>query len=223
MERQTKKVLICGDSYSQDDPAYPGLHFSQKIANSFPVVDWKICNLGIPGASNRLIAEQLSQGMMYNPDFVILLFTTSYRNESSVDNPPLKAPRSLNPEDIQHWNKTRYDCGGTGFVRTSKGKMLDSIDPVTDIQNIINAAYCLEFLKRKNIPYCWMEGPLTKVDYAGNYMTDPFSDHMDTRIPLNLWDYNNTDFPGSFHVDNEEIQESFANMCLNHILDRLDV
>jgi hypothetical protein len=176
MERQTKKVLICGDSFAQDDPRYPGLHFSQKIANSFPIIDWKICNLASGGSSNRALAQQLLQGMMYNPDFVILLFTSSNRIETERNSG--EPARSLNPEDIVNWNRKHYNLNTNSmlYVRSENG---DSVvdQAVMDIQNIITAGFCLEYLKNKNIGYCWMDGGLSGIDhkiYEENYIFNPF-------------------------------------------------
>jgi len=221
MERQTKKVLICGDSFAQDDPAYPGLHFSQKIANSFSIIDWKICNLATGGSSNRAIAQQMLQGMMYDPDFVILLFTGSNRIETERN--ALEPARSLNPEDIVNWNRLRYTLNTESMlhVRSENG---DSIvdQEVVDMQNIITAGFCLEYLKNRNIGYCWMPGGLATFDHSKTYTVDPLLEHENKKIPLNLWKHNIGNDP-IFHVADEKIQESFANMCLNHILDSLDV
>ena len=222
MESQTKKILICADSFGEDDPGYPGLHFSQKIANSFPIIDWRICNMSIRGGSNRLIAQQLLQGLAMEPDFVILSFTAPTRQEVALDEKPRLVPRSLNPEDITNWNKQRFDYGCIPFLRSSTGKMIDPTNEVIDLNNILMAAYCLEILLRRGIGYCWSEGGLPEFDYAGNYMSDPFVDHMARRIPLNLWNHNVTNDP-CFHVTDDKVQEAFANMCLNHILDSLDV
>ena len=164
------------------------------------------------------------QGMMYNPDFVILLFTGSNRIETERNSGD--PARSLNPEDIVNWNRKRYTLNTESmlYVRSENG---DSIvdQEVIDMQNIITAGFCLEYLKNRNIDYCWMEGGLrsiSKTIYEKNYIANPLLDHKLTQIPLNLWDHSNGDDP-LFHVDSEEIQESFANMCLNHILDSLDV
>ena len=225
MERQTKKVLICGDSFAGDDLRYPSLHFSQKIANSFPKIDWKIINFGGSGPSNRAIAQQMLQGMMYEPDFVILLFTAPNRIETErvTDIPS----RSLNPEDIANWTRARYNLNTQSmlYVRSENG---DSIvdQEVIDMQNIMTAGFCLEYLKNRNIDYCWMEGGLmtiSKTIYEKNYIANPLLDHTLTQIPLNLWNHSNGTNDPDFHVDKEEIQESFANMCLNHILDSLAV
>ena len=221
MEAQTKKVLICGDSFAQDDPNYPGLHFSQKIANSFPIIDWKICNLATGGSSNRAIAEQMLQGMTYDPDFVILLFTGSNRIETERNaNEPA---RSLNPEDIVNWNRLRYTLNTKSmlYVRSENGDQVVDQE-VIDMQNIITAGFCLEYLKNRNIGYCWMSGGLVKFDHSKTYTVNPLLEHENKKIPLNLWKHSIGNDP-SFHVKDDSIQESFANMCLNHILDSLDV
>ena len=225
MESQTKKVLICGDSFAEDDTKYPGLHFSQKIANSFPIIDWKIINLASKGTSNRGIAQQMLQGMMYEPDFVILLFSATNRVETERDSS--EPARSLNPEDIDNWNKKRYNLNTDSmlYIKSENG---DSVvdQEVFDIQNIITAGFCLEYLKNRNIGYCWMEGGLHSIDkkiYERTYIVNPLLDHKSKQIPLNLWTYSDKADGPTFHVDNEEIQESFANMCLNHIIDSLDV
>ena len=221
MESQTKKVLICGDSFAEDDVKYPGLHFSNKIANSFPVIDWKLYNLASSGSSNRAIAQQMLQGMMYDPDFVILLFTGSNRIETERN--ASEPARSLNPEDIVNWNRLRYTLNTKSMlhVRSENG---DSIvdQEVVDMQNIITAGFCLEYLKNRNIDYCWMPGGLATFDHSKTYTVDPLLEHENKKIPLNLWKHSIGNDP-SFHVADEKIQESFANMCLNHILDKLDV
>ena len=225
MESQTKKILICGDSFAQDDPRHTGLHFSQKISKSFPIIDWKICNMGVEGASNRLIAQQLLQGMKYEPDFVILLFSAATRREFELDKKLYPAPRSLNPEDIVNWNKTRYDFGGHMIHRNTDRKLMSPDDDIKNLESLLISAYCLEFLSQRKIGFCWSEGGLPEFDYAGNFMSDPFGDYQNKRIPLNLWPHgiNDTKRDPTFHVADNDLQESFANMCLNHILDNLDV
>ena len=221
MERETKKILICGDSFAEDDVKYPGLHFSNKIANSFPVIDWKIYNLASSGSSNRAIAQQMLQGMMYDPDFVILLFTGSNRIETERN--ASEPARSLNPEDIVNWNRLRYTLNTKSmlYVRSENGDGIVDQE-VVDMQNIITAGFCLEYLKNRNIGYCWIPGGLATFDHSKTYTVDPLLEHENKKIPLNLWKHSIGDDP-SFHVADEKIQESFANMCLNHILDKLDV
>lgn len=221
MERETKKILICGDSFAEDDVKYPGLHFSNKIANSFPVIDWKIYNLASSGSSNRAIAQQMLQGMMYDPDFVILLFTGSNRIETERN--ASEPARSLNPEDIVNWNRLRYTLNTKSmlYVRSENGDGIVDQE-VVDMQNIITAGFCLEYLKNRNIDYCWMPGGLATFDHSKTYTVDPLLEHENKKIPLNLWKHSIGNDP-SFHVADEKIQESFANMCLNHILDKLDV
>lgn len=221
MEAQTKKVLICGDSFAQDDPNYPGLHFSQKIANSFPIIDWKLYNLATSGSSNRAIAQQMLQGMMYDPDFVILLFTGSNRIETERNSS--EPARSLNPEDIVNWNRLRYTLNTESMlhVRSENGNSVVDQE-VVDMQNIITAGFCLEYLKNRNIDYCWMSGGLANFDHSKTYTVNPLLEHENKKIPLNLWKHSTGADP-TFHVKDDSIQESFANMCLNHILDSLDV
>ena len=163
--------------------------------------------------------------MMYKPDFVILLFTSSNRIETERDNST--PARSLNPDDVVNWNRKRYNLNTKSmlYVRSENG---DSIvdQEVMDIQAIITAGFCLEYLKNKNIGYCWMDGGLFSIDnkiYEENYIVNHLLEHKLTQIPLNLWDHSNGTNDPDFHVDDEEIQESFANMCLNHILDSLEV
>ena len=224
MESQTKKVLICGDSYAEDDANYPGLHFSNKIANSFPIIDWKIINLASEGTSNRGIAQQMLQGMMYEPDFVIMLFSGINRFETERDSS--EPARSLNPEDIDNWNKKRYNLNTESmlYIKSENG---DSVvdQEVIDLQNIMTVGFCLEYLKNRNIGYCWMEGGLRQINnkiYEENYIVNPLLDHKSKQIPLNLWKYGDSAEP-TFHVADDSIQESFSNMCLNHIIDSLEV
>ncbi len=224
LDPHTKKVLICGDSFVITDSKYPGLHFSEKIANSYPHIDWHILNLSSHGDSNLFIVQQLLQGLVYKPDFVIFSFTAPTRTETVLDKKMI--PRSLNLHDIHNWNKGRYNL----HIRTipffkdtdQNDQLIMADDERTYLQQYILITFCLELCKNMNIPYCYSLGGMKSINtkvFDSIYATNPLTTHKNKEIPLNLWDHSNGTNDPDFHVVNEDIQEKFANMCLNHILE----
>jgi hypothetical protein len=102
-----RQILICGDSFGTTDSDFPGLHFSEKIADLVPDVD--IINMSMPGASNSLIELQLNQIILqYNLSGVIVLFTEPTRTEFAVDHSEFWKQRTQD-EIPSDWKLIHYN------------------------------------------------------------------------------------------------------------------
>jgi hypothetical protein len=219
------RILLCGDSFSVTDPDYPGLHWSEKILNSS--LNYEICNLAYGGSSNALIAEQLTQGIRLNPDFVILSFTGNGRYE--LDNNVNALPNQLSAEELADYIKSRYVTNqykniiSPELLLKLNSCILEVFSPNFErIKNYFFICYCLQMLKIKNIPFCFTLGGFEyQQDYAAfinsNFMENFIVDYKDQQLLTNLWYHHSMKVRPYFHVDKEPVQTLFANECLSHI------
>jgi hypothetical protein len=221
-----KKILICGDSYSITDPGYPGLHWSKKLT----VMDnLSITNLSFGGCSNALIVLQLLQGLELKPDFVILSFTNENRYE--LDNNINTVLTNVDSESLSVYCRERYTTNNYD-IDSHKLKIINEMifnvlsDNFEKIKNYFYISFCLSMLKLKNIPFAFSLGGFEyKQDYATlisqNYLPNLITEYKEREIKTNLW-YHGTKLSPWFHVDDENVQQLFANECLEKIKKELN-
>ena len=78
----TKKLAVCGCSWSTRDTNHPGIEFGQLIADHY---DLEYKNFALSGVSNFVIALQIDQALRdYNPDVFLINATTATRVELPV-------------------------------------------------------------------------------------------------------------------------------------------
>jgi hypothetical protein len=220
------KILIWGDSYCRTDPDFPGLHWSEKILKYSS--DFKINNLSQGGCSNAIIALQLMQGLSLEPDFVIFSFTNEYRYELDKDVDAL--PTDLSATGLANYQKNRYTTNCT--VQDPELDRLMFKWTSGNFQKIKNYFYislCLQTLEQKNIPFTFSLGGFEfqssfgfeyNQDYTAvannNYMYNFIKDYTDQKLETNLWYHGRKSKP-CFHVDDESIQQQFADECISYI------
>lgn len=85
----TKKLVVCGCSFSAVSKTLPGSHYSEILAKH---LGWELYNLARPGSSNNAIRYQIKQALEQQPDFVIVVPTFPDRIEVPC----------LVPEDLAH-------------------------------------------------------------------------------------------------------------------------
>jgi hypothetical protein len=209
------KILVCGDSFSVTDPDFPGLHWTEKIINSYP--DVEICNLAHGGCSNAMITLQLLQGFILNPNFVILSFTNEHRYE--LDKDVDVVPTDLTAQGLSNYQKNRYTTNM--YVKDKEiqkwmgGKCSDNFEK---LKNYFYISFCLQTLQQLNIPFAFSLGGFEyEQDYSAfinsNYMYNFIKDYATSKLKTNLW-YHERKARPYFHVDNDEIQTLFANECV---------
>jgi hypothetical protein len=217
------KILICGDSFAVTDPAYPGLSWTEKILDFSP--DFEVINLAYGGCSNALIALQLSQGLRFDPDFVIFTFTSPDRFEFDSDIDAM--PVSLSPAEIASYLKRRYTTNmydqASKKTRSAIVYQLETASQnLETLKNYFYIMYCLNEVKNRQINFCYSLGGFEfQHDYNGllnrNFLSNSLVDYKNQELLTNLWDYKNHSTPAYFHVDDPKIQTLFANQCIEHI------
>jgi hypothetical protein len=220
-----KTVLICGDSFGVTDSDYPDLHFSEKISKSTPAV-FELYNLSHGGDSNALIALQLMQGLQFNPNFVILLFTTPHRHE--IDNDiDAHCSTEVNLPALNAFRHDRYttscyvDSGSNQdkLIKTWNSEIIS--DDFEILKNYFLINYCLQLLEKTNIPFCYSIGGMANTNYLSiinkNFIKNYFNEYADKSLKINLWNHNSNKSRPYFHVDNNNVQSAFANECIHHL------
>lgn len=219
-----KKILIVGPSHAVTDARFPDLHWSEKILNHS--ADFNVINFAMGGSTNAMIDLQLRQGLRFNPDFVILLFTEFQRFE--IDNDPrAKIGNIVSHEDIVDYNFRRY----TTTSRVSEGPLYDiwtrfaalvNSDDFDLIRNYFTVENMLCRLDRMSIPFCFTLGGLYQVDIdrvlSNNFLVNDLGRHGHRRLHTDLWSHSDfsADAP-DFHVRDPAVHEQFAYECLHHL------
>jgi hypothetical protein len=68
-------IVLCGDSYYDFDDRYPGLHWADQLSSH------TVYRLAKGGSTNFLIWHQIQHVTHFNPDLVLISFTSSDRIE----------------------------------------------------------------------------------------------------------------------------------------------
>ncbi len=216
------KILVCGDSYCVTDPAFPNLHWSEKILNHSH--DYEICNLAFGGCSNALIATQLLQGLQLNPDFVVLSFTNEGRYE--LDKDLFALPSELTSAELASYLKQRYttnnyDIDKSKLEIVNQYKTLASSENFEKLKNYFYICFCLMTLQSRNINFCFSLGGFEyKQDYTvflnSNFVENLVTEFGKFELHTNLWYHGNSVVP-YFHVNDDKVQTLFANECISKL------
>lgn len=222
---ELKKVLICADSFGVTDPDFPGLHFSEKILDQTPPV-FELHNLAHGGDTNALIVLQLLQGLQFDPDFVILLFTSTHRHEIDK-NKNVYYPNDVSVDALKEFSHNRYttSCSFSGKAPISKLINNWNTTVISDefevMKNYFLIHYCFQLLEKQNIPFCYSLGGMDKVDYSSivnkNFIKNHINEYSLQALKINLWNHPCNQPRPYFHVNDDIIQSAFANECIHHL------
>lgn len=69
------RIVVCGDSFNASDDRFPGLHWADRLAPH------EVFRLARGGASNFSIWHQVAQSLRFDPDLVLISFTSCPRVE----------------------------------------------------------------------------------------------------------------------------------------------
>lgn len=217
------KILICGDSYCATDPAFPNVHWSEKISNCS--TDYEVCNLAYGGCSNALIVLQMLQGLALEPDFVVLSFTNEGRYE--VDKDITALPLDLSSDELSNYMQSRYSTNlhkstdSTKLEIIKRYMTLASSRNLEKLKNYFYISFCLQTLHAAGIKFCYSLGGFKyRQDYEllvkSNFVKNFIADYSEQELLMNLWDYGNAATP-FFHVADESVHEMFANECIERM------
>jgi hypothetical protein len=223
-----KRVIVCGDSFCEVDPDYPGLHWTEKLLDNHE--DIELINLAYGGCSNAMIAIQLLYGLNLNPDFVILSFTSvSSRKIFKYDfdvNPDAVPFDTNKPECVSEYLKSRYS-------NTNKIESEDKIpatvnfveivgEDLETLKNYIHVSFCLDTLSARRIDFCYSLGGLQVKNnifsfLKKHFLSDNFSRHENRELSINLWNHDDYTSKIYHHVPDHNIHMLFANECESKI------
>jgi hypothetical protein len=207
------------------------LHLSEILANRSD--DFELLNMAYGGCSNALIVMQIMVGLRFNPEFVIVSFTSSGRYE--VDNDVTFCPSSLEFLDLADWIKKRYATNlhsSAAISPAMKKHMSECSDVFDTIKNYFFAVLALQLISKKGIPFCYSLGGLEFChDYTAlvreSFLPNLLEQYHEQELFTNLW-YHTEKVVGSgfisngtkhpyFHVANEQVQTLFYNECLDKL------
>jgi hypothetical protein len=75
------RIVVCGDSFNTYDTRYPGLHWADQLEPH------EVYRLARAGASNFSIYHQVLQSKKFNPDVLLISFTSCPRVEFAIAEP----------------------------------------------------------------------------------------------------------------------------------------
>jgi len=219
-----KKILVCGDSYAITDPEFPGLHWTEKMLEKSG--DIELVNFAYGGASNGLICLQLLQGLEFNPDFVIMVFTdhTRYEVDRNLDHMPWQLDEpALAAHMQQRYTTNMYTNLGEKNVIINNFLENAVSDKFAKLKNYFLIAFCLQTLEQRGIPFCYSLGGFEYVqhNYKHNirthYHTDLLDNYTSKELATNLCYGGPQVKRPYFHVINHAVHELFANQCMERI------
>lgn len=184
-----------------------------------------IDNLSAGGASNALIVLQMLQGLELKPNFVVLSFTNENRYE--VDRNISSVPYDLEADSLAAYQKERYITNKNEIdpsqLEVINQMIVSASSPNFEkLKSYFYISFCLNTLKLKKIPFCFSLGGFEyEHNYTAlinqNYLPNFIIDYKQNEIKTNLWYHGNKPSP-YFHVDNDDIQQLFANECFKKIM-----
>lgn len=220
------KVLICGDSFCVTDHRFLGLHWSEKLANRSS--DFEILNMSYGGCSNAMILLQILQGLQFNPEFLIVSFTSLGRYELDKDTQAL--PLSTDFRDLTDWIKSRYitNMYESAVIDPAVKKCIaDCSNSFETIKNYFFVVLALQHIAKTAVPFCYSLGGFEFCeDYTAvireNFLPNLLQDYDKQELQTNLWYHTKIDpiSPGPkpfFHVSDDRVQTLFYNECLAKI------
>lgn len=97
----SKKLMVCGCSFSAPSLTLPGTSWSEKLAST---LGWELVNLARQGCSNGGVRIQIDEVMRQRPDFAIVTPTFWDRIEIPASSAPTQATGIGLQEHLQNQN-----------------------------------------------------------------------------------------------------------------------
>jgi hypothetical protein len=196
-------IVLCGDSYFDIDDRYPNLHWRDHLS------PYNVYTLARGGASNFSIYHQVQHSTYFNPDLVLISFTSVGRIEfgkNRYQQPDMSADSLIDRQWA--YRNTMYanvDHANAGYNKEQYVNWLPYyIDEFEQDKNSLYIQASLDFLNKHNIPYRFSLGGFT-----GNLAL------ADT-LP-NSWHHPEKLSDPWFHIKDPVWHENFAKAVLNGI------
>jgi hypothetical protein len=193
-------IYICGDSFGVSDAKY-GTGWMDIFSNKFPVT-----NLSQVCASNLMIAQQVETAITESANFVIVLFTSSTRNQTKINNKLI--PYSIHSLD----HTTPFTTRQLAIIKEYTTEFFDLELAIYQNQLVVEAT--LQKLADSGIRFIFDQGGFEHPSYGG---TKKYFTKFDSyRSKLNLWDYAQTrKYRPYHHIDNSIDHSTIANYYMS--------
>ena len=190
-------MLVIGDSFMSQDEKHPGEHWSEMLH------EYNVVNLAEGGASLAWIAEQLMDGLAYNPAVAVVGLTDEAR--IAFEYGP-KIYSSCHDWELTSDQKLFYK-----FWLAVMSAKYRHILACTQI------SFIFETLQNHNIPFVWHKCLFNSAEQnhstLGNDATRfnfVFEKYAHCELTQDIWQHKHVRHP-TFHIDNQEWQAGFAN------------
>jgi hypothetical protein len=233
-----KKIYICGDSFGCPDFGWEIQPWPVMLQNLLGN-DYRVVNLSISCASNFLIRVQVDKAIKESADFVILLGTSSTREQGKVKNRPAHYSdiydrfRKINQQDAEQDNRDlacysmvslndtcEFEAKDVSVLREYYSVVFDLELEIQKNQYIIESS--LYTLREYNIPFLFDQGGFENLIFGNVCKQEYFSNFEQYKTQINQWTVASR-LPNSnryhFHIIDQPTHEDIANYYCQNILD----
>lgn len=233
-----KKIYICGDSFGCPD-------FGWEF-DPWPVIlqdllgkDFEVVNLSISCASNFLIRVQVDKAITESADFVILLGTSSTREQGKVKNRPAHYNkiydrfRKIHQHDPDQLNRDlacysmvslddtcEFEPKDVSVLREYYGVVFDLELEIQKNQYIIESS--LYTLREHQVPFLFDQGGFENPIFGNVRDQEYFTNFDQHKTQINQWTLANR-LPNSnryhFHIVDQPTHQDIANYYYQNIFD----
>lgn len=233
-----KKIYICGDSFGCPDFGW--------TFDPWPVIlqhllgnDYQVINLSISCASNFLIRVQVDKAIKESADFVILLGTSSTREQGKVKNIPPQYDnvydrfRKIGQEDSDRFRRDlacysmvslndtcEFEPKDVSVLQEYYGVVFELDLEIQKNQYIIESS--LYTLREHDIPFLFDQGGFENPIFGNVREQDYFANFKQYQTLINQWTLASM-LPDSnryhFHIVDQPTHQDIANYYCQNILD----
>lgn len=202
-------IVLCGDSYYDFDDRYPGLHWADQLD------PYNVYRLAKGGSTNFLIWHQIQHVKHFEPDLVLISFTSSNRIEfpnNKYKQFDLSAAET-NIDKQWMYRNTMYENVKTANPGYNKDTYINwmpyQIEEFEELKDSIYIKDSLDFLTKNNIPYLFTLG-----GYAGKIDLTEYDEY---NILPNGWNHPDKLSDPWFHIRDTKWHQQHAEFIINHV------
>lgn len=225
-----KKVFICGDSFSSVDPMYPGLSWTERLANLLDAAEF--INLSRPCSSNFFIRVQVDQALARQADYIIVHGTSSLRDEIRFKDIVPNDNFIDRFVDLNNTNNNNQDLSCYSFDSINHTTLFNSRQ-LTVLKQIYCDFFDLNLSIKKNqyiiestlatlvaskVPFKFDQGGFEHPMYYNDTKKEYFKAYQQYISDINLWSYASTSLRSPcFHITDEAVHNTIAQYYANSI------
>jgi hypothetical protein len=207
-----KTIVLCGDSYYDYDDRYVGLHWADRLSPH------NVYRLARGGASNFSIWHQIQYSVKFNPDLVLISFTTCPRIEfpkSNTQRPVVATSSEL--EELQwSYRNTVYDNVDHALPMYNNEKFVSwlpyHVDEYEILKNCIYIKSALDTLINNGIRFYFTLGGFSNIIQACKLSYADFNMYSKFNLLPNGANHPNKLSNPYFHIEDEKWHHDHAEL-----------